>query len=346
MQVLPQPIRVVVLCLASLLMLVSGRSEESAGGERMAAFFRARGYEPVRLEIMGQNLLMAAGVLEGRKIRCLVDTGWSQSSVKAAYIGHATELTNIAPSGFDAFGAAMTPKQEHLVALETLKLGRCQFMGQPVNVIAATHQHSMADDAPTGSLIPRATRDSQGFNLVLGWDFLVRNFALIDCNRATLFFRGAEAPASLQATIGESLRRSGFSEIPLRETNHNQGIVAGRMKDWEVLFLVDTGAFASLLDREEAKRLGLVGQSLHARAVGAADGSSELALAHTDDIQLGGHRVGKFRIGISDLSALNKFREQQKLPPIIGLIGMDLLSRDEAVIDCLGGRMFMRYHGE
>ncbi len=310
----------------------------------METFFRVRGYEPVKLEITKQNKLVAAGFLEDRKIRCLVDTGWSQSSVKDACVGHATELTNLAGVSFDVFGTAVTPKQDHLVALETLKLGRCQFMGQPMNVIAATHRHSRLDDAPTGSLIPRATKESQEFNLVLGWDFLVRNFTLIDCNRATLFFRGTEAPASLQTTIRESLRQSGFSEIPLQETNHNHGIVAGRMKDREVLFLVDTGGFASLLDRGEATRLGLVGQSLHARAIGAAGGSSELDWAPTDDIQLAGYRVGKFRIGISDLSALNKLRELQRLPPIIGLIGMDLLSRDEAIIDCRGGRMFMRSH--
>ncbi len=346
MQVLPQLGRVTVLCLATLLMLVRGRSEESAGNERMEAFFRARGYEPVRLELTRQNKLMAAGVLEDRKIRCLVDTGWSQSSVTAPYVGHATELTNIVAGGFDAFGAVFAPQQEHLVALETLKLGRCQFMGQPVSVIAATHRHSMADDAPTGSLIPRSTKGSAEYNLVLGWDFLVRNFALIDCNRATLYFRGAEAPASLQTTIRESLRQSGFSEIPLQETHYNHGIVAGRMKDREVLFQVDTGAFASQLDQEEAKRLGLVGHSLHARAIGAAGGSSELDLAHTDDIQLAGHRVGKYRIGISDLSALNKLRQLYKLPPIVGIIGMDLLSRDEAVVDCQGGRIFMRSHAE
>lgn len=344
MQLGTRLVRAAGLCVATWL-LATGRADDAGNAKTLEAFFRARGYEPVRLELTAGNKLVVQGTLGERKIRCLIDTGCSITSIDAAHVGRATELTNRSSFTLDAFGQRVG-RQKNLVALETLKLGRCQFTGQPASVRERTWTNRRSEDAPIGSRISRNFSNADRDDLILGWDFIARNFAVIDCNRATIYFRGSEPPSALQVTIKGSLRLSGFDEIPLQKTNSNAGIVIGRMKGQEIRFFVDTGAGTTGFDRAEAKRLGLNSQNLHAEVVGVSGGRSELGWAPTEDIHLADHRVGNFNTGIEDFSAINLLRKLGGQPPLTGIIGMDLLSRDEALIDCQGGRIFLRSHGK
>ena len=53
------------------------------------------------------------------------------------------------------------------------------------------------------------------FDGVLGLDFLLRNFSLIDCWKHRLYVRASELSGKNAAVMDQSLRLSGFSEVPL-----------------------------------------------------------------------------------------------------------------------------------
>lgn len=317
--------------------VVLGESNPPATAPTIGSFFHARGYEPVALVRNAANHLTTQGSLGGRKVECLVDTGCSVSEIEAPYVGNATPLESKVGVARDIFGTDIG--NQKLVALETLQLGRCQFLGQPA-LVHSRVRFSGEDTPATGTLFAR--RRPGHTKLILGWDFLARNFAWVDCNRTSLYFRGSEPSAELRQSIGESLRRSGFDEVPLIETENYSAIVQGTVSGHEALLMIDTGSFATVLDEAAAKALGLFANNTHARLVGATGSTGTLDWTSVGDFKLGAHPIAKSNMGLVDLRETNANRKKAGLRPLIGFIGGDLLAHEEALIDVVGGRIFFR----
>ena len=178
------------------------------------------------------NKLVLEGLLGEKKRLFLVDTGWG-----------ITALDNTAARGLKTasdLGAVLEDpvlgQITESVVMEKLTLGGSTFLNQPAAVQKLEMDYLTTEE-----------------NGVLGCDFLLRNFCLIDCGFGRLFFRSAARSVEQTKAMEESLRREGFIEVSM---NRGYGFtVDSKIKNLGVRWVVDTGAAYSVLDETQIRRL-------------------------------------------------------------------------------------------
>lgn len=99
--------------------------------------------------------------------------------------------------------------------------------------------------------------------------------------------------------------------------------------------VLDTGASKSAFDKEIIESLSedMVHHLPNQHAVGLGTTTMERYLAILPELMLGALKLTAFEIPVFDLSAINYAYEKLDLPPVIGVIGGDILREYHAIID-------------
>lgn len=278
--------------------ILSAPASELRGG---ADLFLRLGYEPIELRRTGENHLFLVGRVNGRRRSCLVDSGWSFTTLQA-------------------------DKDLPASRLEILKLGRTTFTNQP---------------ARAENVFFNGQRAS--FDLVLGLDFLRRNFALLDCGNRRLFTRRVALSDEAQRDFEDALGRAGFREIELRLKTPPALTLLARMNGEVVEMLLDSGAVWSCVDERQCARLKLKPMPSTARISGAgATGLRSVAVANVKSLQLGKVDLKDNTLAVFDLADWGFAAPDQALSEVQGILGGDLLAATGAVIDCQRLKLWLK----
>jgi len=226
-------------------------------------------------------------------------------------------------SAQDSFLGRLT--NSTVVLIEDLRLGECVFTNQPA-----------------GEVNP--LKSSGG--VVLGLDFLIRNYCMMDCLDCCLYVRGSGPATNTLNVISNSLHTSGFHAIELDNHFHNQLTCPAIVKGVAVSFLPDTGAFVTILDERMIRRLGLSSEP-SGWLIGGIGGVADqrlrkvlLASLKFGDVELKGVTVGVAQLGEWGLA--DRSRKSRGDEAIYGLLGGDLLPMNEAIFDFRGGNLWLR----
>ncbi len=205
------------VCVLAAALCLEGRL---AAGES-ANFSRALlklGYEQVELRRTDENRLFHFARVNGRKRSCLVDTGWSFTTIS----------TNTA--------ARLT--QSNLI--DRLELGS----------VLLTNQSVVTQDI-------RIAGEPASFDVVIGCDFLLAHHAILDCANRRLYLRRTaptiDEAASLKKLLSDSSRVS--AEMKLRSPPAMT--IVANLNGHDAEFLVDSGAIWSCLDAKIAHEFNL-----------------------------------------------------------------------------------------
>ena len=275
-----------------------------AGAKNLSESFAKCGYERIELRRTGENHLFLFGQVNGRRRSCLVDTGWSFT----------TAATNVTRGMADAG------------QLASLKLGRVAFTNQPV-----VTEHMVFNGQPAS------------FDVVLGLDFLRRNFAVIDCGNRRLYTRRAAPDEAWQKILEDALRRAGFHAAELKLKSPPALTIMARVNREPVEMLVDSGAVWSCLDARQSERLRLKPAPSAARITGAgATGTRGVAAAEVQSFQLGEVTLKAMTLAVFDLSDWGFAAPGRALTEVQGILGGDLLAMGDAVIDCHALKLWLR----
>ena len=270
----------------------------------LADQFAKCGYEQIELRRTGENHLFLFGQVNGRRRSCLVDTGWSFT----------TAATNVTRGMADAG------------QLASLKLGRVAFTNQPL-----VTQRMLFNGQPAS------------FDVVLGLDFLRRNFAVIDCGNRRLHTRRAAPTGAEQAVLEDELRRSGYHAVELRLRQPPALTAEARVNHEPVEMLVDSGAVWSCLDERQRERLRLKLAPSAGRITGAgATGTRSVAVADVKLFQLGEMTMKGTTLAVFDLSDWGFAAPDRALSEVQGILGGDLLAANETMIDCHALKLWLR----
>jgi predicted aspartyl protease len=291
-------------------------------------------YESEHCKRGEQNKLLLTGELRGRSLLFLVDTG--------AY----TCLRPRSVPGLKTVGEMGVVLEDRLLGkisgpsvfvMDKLLIGRSQFVNQP----AWPNELKM-------NSIPQA------FDGILGLDFLVRNFCIIDCGAARIYFRGT-SPSPDQATaLAKTLRRSGFADVST--DRHELMTIDVSINAQSVRLGVDTGATFSLLDESQFKRLGLVAlnvKDINSNTISQGDavgtitgfgniGNHQARVAILKSLQAGERTWKQVYFGVADLSAWKIGKSGGAVADVQGLFGSDLLTGHGALIDFAAGKVWFR----
>jgi hypothetical protein len=279
------------------------------------------------------NRLLLEGVLGARKRVFVVDTGWTMTTLDVTSARGMKPLRELGVAIQGRIPSALT----NFVLMEKLTLGGSQFLNQP---------------AAVGKLdMDFITREEDG---VLGCDFLLRNFCLIDCREGRLYFRNARRWFEELQAMEESLRQSGFIEALTH--GDQEFTIDSKIKNLDVRLLVDTGSFYSMLDESQVGRLSLtmekrkapetgslITDELSGKYVGVGKiGAHKFRVTTLSSMQIGARKWKNAHFGVVNLKSWGVGMPNGWGEHIQGLLGADVLIGAGALIDCSSGKLWFR----
>jgi predicted aspartyl protease len=295
-----------VVLVVTILAALLGGSAFAAGVERfeLARSLKQLGYEAVELRRTGDNHLFLFGKVDGRRRSCLVDTGWSFTTVS----------TNTASRLADP----------NLV--RQLTLGRMVLTNESVRP-----QDLRVNGKPTP------------YDLVLGIDFLRRHHAVIDCAGRRLYLRRTELNEVERGELERALRGAGWAGIPMKRRKPLALTCAAQVQDRSLELLVDSGAMWSCLDTRVAESVGLRALPSVNRMRGpGATGARNFAVADLKSWQLGDQPMRATGVAVFSLKEWGLGPDGTLFNDVGGILGGAELITTRAVIDCGGLKLWVR----
>lgn len=202
-----------------------------------------------------------------------------------------------------------------VVLIDVLELGPARFLNQPARVMALNLVYE------------------QG---ILGCDFLLRHFCVIDCADRRLYVRGVELKADAQDILERSLAQSGYRCVRLSPTSALALTCDAKINDVPVKLLLDTGASFTVLDDKPAVRCGLRWAETDTRIRGVGKiGSTRILAAKPKSFELDGVEMPLrgLNLGGAEMEAWRIGEKESPLGTVDGLLGADLLNVSGALID-------------
>jgi predicted aspartyl protease len=254
--------------------------------------------------------------IDGIKMHVEVDTGAPVTTLDPRRVKATKTLEQVDPKLKARLAAKITDPKTLIVS--TLTIGQARFANQPADPEIL--------DSDWAQL---------RFGGVLGLDFFSRNFCIIDCGAREIFFRAAKPTAEQAHAIAESLKRSGFSPVPMYRGRHL--LVDVSIVGKPITMLVDTGSRYSVIDEKEraARKIRPVNKdssflptAVEGRMIGLNRiglGSATLKLVELPDITLGDRQWQEVLAASVDIS-LGKEEDHETgiaLGQPHGLIGAD-----------------------
>jgi hypothetical protein len=132
--------------------------------------------------------------------------------------------------------------------------------------------------------------------------------------------------------------------VPLHREKSRHVTVMARLAGKPARLVVDTGAGVTVIDSAALARFGLMLSG--ASRKGGGVGSSAMRLKYVDqhDLSLAGIDLSAIKLMSMDLSQVNVGFAREKVAPIVGVIGADVLWSCAAMLDYTKGVMLLSRH--
>jgi predicted aspartyl protease len=271
---------------------------------QLGPVFQSLDYETVTLRRTSANHWYVVGRIEERRRSCLVDTGWSFTTVTTNTARWLTQTNSIS----------------------RLRLGRVLLTNTPVRVADLR-----INDLPTA------------YDVVLGADFLLRHHAVLDCGGARLYLRQTPPKPAEQEQLERELMDRGWVAVTLNRRSPPTWSVTAQINDQPMELLVDNGATWSCLDPQSAQLANLRPQpSLHQISGPAATGRRNFSVAQVRNWRWGEHAMSPRSVAVFPLQEWGLGPQGKLFPEVGGILGGAELLAARAVIDCRGGKLWIR----
>jgi len=286
--------------------------------------FSRLGWEQIELRRTDENHLFLFARLNGRRRSVLVDTGWSFTSVSTNVARQLKAPSDLGVRFRDPFFG--TNENSAAVLLDDFKLGRVEFTSQPALV-----QNVVLN----GRRAP--------FDAVLGCDFLMRNFGVVDCLNRRLYVRRVAPPEPQQKEFEEALRRDGFVAVQLQRKEPLALTCTVRVNGERLEMLVDSAAPWSCVDVRQRERLRLKVDASPARITGVGRTSTRgVGVAAVKSFRLADVDVKITNVAVFDLADWGLAVPEAALSEVQGILGGDALNATGAIIDCHALKLWVK----
>jgi hypothetical protein len=292
-------------------------------------------YYPFSLDEQGGERFILFARINERKVVLLVDTGCPVTVLDTRKVPGLKTLGELNMKLADSqFGELADPS---ILLIDRLAVGGAQFSNQPARASKLEADHVRLN-----------------FEGMIGLDFLLRNFCIIDCGNEQIFFRGARPTPEQSAAMARTFRASGFTEIPIRCTRRL--IMASMAGDRPFGWIVDTGATFTVIEDSYRVKLNLkpvehvvagsfIPSNVEGKGYGLNGhglGTHKQQVVCLPELAVGPQTWHNLYVGVSDLNIADLARDDKSKADIHGLFGADLLMRHGAVIDFSSQTIWLR----
>ncbi len=262
------------------------------------------GYEQVELRRTDENRLFLFARVNGRKRSCLLDTGWSFTTVST---NTAARLTNTN-------------------TIDRLELGAASFTNQP----------TITQDI-------RIAGQPASFDIVIGCDFLLAHHAIVDCASRRLYVRrtalSADKRGMLEKLFSDSRRVVGRMKLrsPPAMT------IATRLDRHAAELLVDSGAVWSCLDETTAREFDLrLSPSPNQLSSAVAAAKKQFRVTTVREFTVGGKKIQHSGVAVLNLEPWGFGPDGKLFRDVTGILGGCELIANDAVIDFGSENLWLR----
>ncbi len=140
----------------------------------------------------------------------------------------------------------------------------------------------------------------------------------------------------------EAFKGAGYKKIKFTLSKSKHLFVKARINGVLGDFILDTGASATCVSQEAAAFFNLASQASETTASGAGATDMATAVSEHNELKLGRWKTEAMSLIILDLSHVNHALTSQKVKPVHGIIGADVLQKSHAVIDYGQRKMYLR----
>ena len=149
----------------------------------------------------------------------------------------------------------------------------------------------------------------------------------------------SDQSAAVPKDLADLLKARGYVEVPLTLTKDPFFDVEVKINGQALLFILDTGTNATIIDRAVAGRLKLASHKTDLTVVGAT-GTEPFEQTESVQISVGPNQWKEY-LALNDLSPVNNTRKTFGTPPCDGILGNDVMQLWGAVIDEAVGKLFL-----
>jgi hypothetical protein len=291
----------VCFCLAASACFRCGAAETH--NVSLAKALVALGYEEVFLRRTDENKLFLFARVDGRKRSCLVDSGWSFTTIStntAARLGESNLVRRL-----ELGGVAFTN-----VGVRTQDL---RVNGQPAS-----------------------------FDIVLGADFLIANNAVLDFANRKLFLGRAPLSNKERSSLEDIFSAAKLSSVELEIRQPPVPVVSAQINGREIKLLVDSGATWSCLDSTIAQRINVKSLPSAHQISGVVAGKKSLRVASVDELKFNAETFSSGNFAVLSLEDWGFGSNGKLFSDIGGIVGGAELVSGGAVLDFGGKKLWLR----
>jgi predicted aspartyl protease len=271
-------------------------------------------YEALPLARSSQNHLLVHAEINGKPALLGVDTGAPVSAIalnRREYFGlkPITGKSEI-PARLSINGAFNS-----VAIARNLRLGALNLVDEPMVLV------------DLGGL-RRSTKRAE-IDGILGADILFPTKALLDCQRQILILK---INPSVPGTV-PGFTFDGFRRIPMHVSDGFNLYVDGSVNGQKAKLMVDTGAFATLLHSQFVRRLQIPMRDTPFSSSGVNLKQRGVRMATISRFSVGSMNMERKDVGVMNLEGLIHGGLLDASPPVVGLLGSELLRRYHGIID-------------
>ena len=271
-------------------------------------------YEALPLIRSAQNHLLVRAEINGKPALLGVDTGAPVSAValnRRAYFGLTpTTAKSGIPTRLSINGAFNS-----VAIARNLRLGALNLVDEPMVLV------------DLGGMRRSNKRDE--IDGILGADILFPTKALLDCQRQLLILK---INPSVPGTV-PGFDMAGFRRIPMHVSEGFNLYVDGAVNGKKARLMVDTGAFATLLHSRFVRQMKIPMRDTPFSSSGVNLKHRGVQMATITRLSIGSMNLDRKDVGVINLEGLIHGGLLDASPPVVGLLGSEILRRHHGIID-------------
>ena len=306
-------------------MLLTALSSRVCSGavklDPLGAFLVSQGYGGSQLVATRQYYHLPI-VANGKAGHLLVDTGAPTSLIFRSSLQklNLTESkTRMEERG--AFGQSKDTLGETTIG--TLTTGNCTLTNVPVAV---------ANEAAFMNSVGRP-------NGLLGLRELVKFGAILDFSHRLIYLRPSRPGSEISAPIKSMLEKAGFKAISFSLARGHIR-VPGKVNDAACHFIIDSGAYLTVLDRDFTNSIKLASAPTYSEAHGIGKSGGQLRVASFPSLWVGDYQIKQASSAVTTLDSQMIGRGTNA--EVAGLLGVEYIALNSAIIDFISGTIYLR----
>lgn len=311
------------------LALASGKAagkKKAAGDGQSTLSDVFKGFRVVHLERGKRNHLLMRATLDGEALLLGVDTG-APVSVLNLRSRRRFSLGAVPPDSGIPTTMRIGGETVEIGMARNLQANGVRFGSGPVALFDLSRITS--GELSTKSKV--ASLDG-----IFGADILLQHRAVISCAHPRLYLPEIDSP-----DLGPLLTARGYEAVPLGgDAGHLT--VPCTINRTRYRLIVDTGAFATLLDTRLLKKQGIKSSELPFKTRNLHGDAATLHVARIKSLKIGNVDLRNRKIGSTDLARFAGTHDDNGEAPIGGLLGNELLTQCRAYIDLNHGKLYLR----